>query len=103
MSRVQETREDDHIEDTGTEMEHDPQTIEKDLEESENDERHQIENKSIWNMRKIKEPRGDDDLVDTDTESENGPVRDTKEVANTINKNITILIADNKQDKEVNN
>ena len=53
-------------------------------------------------MRKIKEPRGDDDLVDTDTESENGPVRDTKEVANTINKNITTVIADNRQDKEVN-
>ena len=39
------------------------------LEESETDERHQIENLIISNMRKIKEPRGDDDLVDTDTES----------------------------------
>ena len=53
-------------------------------------------------MRKIQEPRGDDDLVDTDIDLEHGPVHDTKEVENTMNKNLTTVIAENKQGKEVN-
>ena len=52
-------------------------------------------------MRKIQEPRGDDDPLDTDTDLKDGPVHDTKEEANTFDKNITNIIADNRQDKEV--
>ena len=33
---------------------------------------------------------------------EHGPVHDTKEVENTMNKNLTNMIAENRQDKEVN-
>ena len=50
-------------------------------------------------MRKIQEPRGDEYLLDTDTEQEHGPVNDTKDVENKINKNITTVIDDNRQDK----
>ena len=53
-------------------------------------------------MRKIQEPRGDEYLLDTDTEQEHGPVNDTKDVENKINKNITTVIDDNRQDKQVN-
>ena len=53
MRNVQEPREDDHLEDTGIDLEHGPQTIENYLEESETDERYQIENPIISNMSKI--------------------------------------------------
>ena len=50
-------------------------------------------------MSKVQEPRGDDNIVDTNFDPEHGHVRDTKRVANTINKNLTTVIADNRQDK----
>ena len=80
MRHIQEPREYDDLEDTDTELEHGPQTTEKYLEESETDERDQIENPTKSNMKKIQEPRGDDYLVDTDTDMEHGPAHDTKEV-----------------------
>ena len=54
MSNVQEPRENNHPEDNGTDMEQDPQKIEKDIEVSETDERDHIENPTISSMSKIK-------------------------------------------------
>ena len=53
-------------------------------------------------MNKIQEPRGDNHPVDTNNDPEHGPIHDTKEVENTINKRYTTVIADNRQDREVN-
>ena len=53
-------------------------------------------------MRNIQQPKGDDNLVDTDTDPEHVPVHDTKEVANKINRDITTVISDNRQYKELN-
>ena len=53
-------------------------------------------------MSKAQEPRGDDELVDTNTGLEHGPDHDTKDVENTINKNLTTVIDEKRQDKEVN-
>ena len=69
------------------------------LEESETDERDQIENSTKLNMSNNQELRDYDDLVDTDTELEHGPVHDTEEVEKTINKNVITVIAENEQDK----
>ena len=102
MRNIKEPREDDDLQDTDTNMEHGPQSIEKDLEEPETDERYQIENPTKSNMSKIQEPRGDEDIVDTDAEPEHVPVHDTKEVEISININIPTVIADNRQDREVN-
>ena len=52
-------------------------------------------------MRNIQEPREDDDFVDIDTGLEHGPVRETEKAEKTINKNLTIVIAENKQDKKL--
>ena len=44
----------------------------------------------------------DDDLLDTDTYMEHVTVCDNEEVENKINKNLTTVIAENRQDKKVN-
>ena len=82
-------------------MEHGPQSIEKDLEEPETDERDQIENPTKSNMRKIQELRADENLVDADTDLEYDHVHDIKEAENTINKDLTTVIAENSQDKKL--
>ena len=51
-------------------------------------------------MSEIQELREDNDIMDTDTDIEHGYVHDTKEVENTINKYLTTVIAENKQDKK---
>ena len=53
-------------------------------------------------MSNIKELREDEDIVYTDTDLEHGPVHDTKEVENTIVQNVNTVIAENRQDKKVN-
>ena len=50
-------------------------------------------------MSNNQELRDYDDLVDTDTELEHGPVHETKEVENKINKNITTVNSENRQEK----
>ena len=52
-------------------------------------------------MSKVQEPRGDDNIVDTDNDPEHGTIHDTKEVENINNKNLTTVIAENRQDKEI--
>ena len=51
-------------------------------------------------MRKIQELREYENLEDTDTELEHSPDHDTEEVENTINKNVTIMITENRQVKK---
>ena len=70
------------------------------LEESETDERDQIENPTKLNMSNNQELRYYDNLVDTDTELEHGTVNDTEEVGKSINKNVTTVIAENEQDEK---
>ena len=67
----------------------------------ENDKRNQIENTTTVNMINTQECREDDYLVDTDTDLEHATVHDTEDVENTINKNLTTVIAETKQDDEV--
>ena len=102
MSNIQELREDDYLEDIDTDLEHGTQENEMDSEESETNERDQIENPTKLNMCNIKELSEDEDLEDTDTDLEHGPVHDTKEADKMINKNLTIVITENRQDKKVN-
>ena len=71
------------------------------LEESETDERDQIEIPTRLNMSNIQELMEDEDLVDTDTDLEHGPVHDTEKVENTINQNVNTMIAENRQDKKL--
>ena len=102
MSNIQELREDDYLEDIDTDLEHGTQENEMDSEESETNERDQIENPTKLNMCNIQELSEDEDLEDTDTDLEHGTVHDTKEVDKMINKNLTIVITENRQDKKVN-
>ena len=53
-------------------------------------------------MSKVQEPRGDDNIVDTDNDTEHGLIHDTKEVENINKNNITTVISENRQDKEIN-
>ena len=53
-------------------------------------------------MSNIQKLREDDYIEDNDTDLEHGNVHDTKEAEKKINKNVTIVMTENRQDKKVN-
>ena len=57
-------------------------------------------NERILNTSNVRELRKDDDSEDTYTKLEDGPVHETEEVKNIISKNVTIVMTENRKQKE---
>ena len=71
------------------------------IEESEIDERYEIENNQTFNSIYHKQNRENDYLVDTGTELEQDTVHDTKELEKNTNKFFTNVIFEIQQNDEV--
>ena len=52
-------------------------------------------------MRNIQELRGDKDLLDNGTKLEHGYIHNTQEMENIVNKYLTTVIDENRQDKKL--